>query len=470
MTNVTKDALVSIFTNAINLHATASKKHLCKDPRNLPIASASVSAEELCIDNTDDGNSERIRPSYDEDVCKNVEVSEERDVRKSIAQYPTVNINCINCIKSNNQEYDSKSALLDISRLARSSFCFRRLTRRCCFVFLVLLLYWASLLLCDDELARHDDKFYQSALRDWVAQNEALLRSEYRQRAETARAVCDKLGFHSSRYNSRKNSKRVSLKRVNWEYMYWARKEGLLYCKVPKSGSSTWVYNLLRLAGVPNTKLKTDIGLHKMLRNYYPRPRSKDEALYRRSLKLLVVRHPFDRILSAYRDKLESYERDLLYRNGYYHKMYGRNIVRAHRNFSGPSHGNRSEPTWREFVSYLLSTPTSHYDEHWRPIHLMCPPCASKYDVIAKMETFNEDTQYVIHQLGLEDRLSVEWIHASGSSSSADIAKTYYSQLTREQVLALYEKYRLDFELFAYDAADHIQASRTSTTAMSFNS
>ena len=30
------------------------------------------------------------------------------------------------------------------------------------------------------------------------------------------------------------------------------------------------------------------------------------------------------------------------------------------------------------------------------------------------METFSEDTQYILQQAGLEDKLSVEWKHRTG--------------------------------------------------------
>ena len=48
----------------------------------------------------------------------------------------------------------------------------------------------------------------------------------------------------------------------------------------------------------------------------------------------------------------------------------------------------RKEPSFVEFVEYLVETPIDKYDEHWRPIHLLCPPCHFNFDVIVKMETF----------------------------------------------------------------------------------
>ena len=45
----------------------------------------------------------------------------------------------------------------------------------------------------------------------------------------------------------------------------------------------------------------------------------------------MVVRHPFERILSAYRDKLEDLARDIDARDGFYYTMYGKHIVAEYR-------------------------------------------------------------------------------------------------------------------------------------------
>ena len=77
-----------------------------------------------------------------------------------------------------------------------------------------------------------------------------------------------------------------------------------------------------------------------------------------------------------------------MHRQGYYHRLYGRHIVKRHR--SPNSSVNKSEPTWPEFVQYLLATPTDQYDEHWKPMHQLCSPCILKFTVIVKMETFKQ--------------------------------------------------------------------------------
>ena len=74
----------------------------------------------------------------------------------------------------------------------------------------------------------------------------------------------------------------------------------------------------------------------------------------------MVVRHPMVRLVSAYRDKLES----LTEYNVRYH------MTDAPRMTSRRVQNNDSvadNPTFPEFVDYLIRTPPNLMDKHWAP-------------------------------------------------------------------------------------------------------
>jgi hypothetical protein len=84
------------------------------------------------------------------------------------------------------------------------------------------------------------------------------------------------------------------------------------------------------------------------------------------SKKWMVVRHPFERILSAYRDKLEN---STIHREDgthHFYEKYGRKIVARYRGKSPKElNGERIEPTLHEFVAYLINTDLTLYaDDH----------------------------------------------------------------------------------------------------------
>jgi len=105
----------------------------------------------------------------------------------------------------------------------------------------------------------------------------------------------------------------------------------VIHCAVcPQAASTNWLKNLPRLSGLPPDKvlklgrLKQNRQTNSLARAVVPQVNLTNLTLFLgshpRPSTFLIVRHPFDRLLSAYRDKLERY-------NTYYHKKYGAAIV-----------------------------------------------------------------------------------------------------------------------------------------------
>ncbi|XP_066971737.1 carbohydrate sulfotransferase 11-like [Macrobrachium rosenbergii] len=250
-------------------------------------------------------------------------------------------------------------------------------------------------------------------------------------------------------------------KRTTFHQMFVDRAHSLTWCKVPKAASTSWLHAFLELAGVNDVASKDMAGKHALLREKYPLlTNSLLKRIMPTSMKFMVVRHPFERILSAYRDKLENSERDLKDRGGYYYAIYGKRIVKAYRKSSSGSEfssNERKEPTFREFIQYLLDTDVEEYDEHWKPIFLLCTPCHIRYDVIAKMETLAKDAEFILYHRGLSGTVNIEWSHKTDQSKkTTDVLKSYYSQLTSSEIKQLYYKYLPDFLMFEYDAEPYL--------------
>ena len=68
-------------------------------------------------------------------------------------------------------------------------------------------------------------------------------------------------------------------------------------------------------------------------------------------------------------------------------------------------------PTFEEFLQFVSGRiPTnrtealrklSRTNNHWKPVYLNCAPCSEPYTIIAKMETFDQDVDYIRRRLGL---------------------------------------------------------------------
>lgn len=57
----------------------------------------------------------------------------------------------------------------------------------------------------------------------------------------------------------------------------------------------------------------------------------------------------------------------------------------------------------------------------------------------------------------LQHLIKPRWQH---KTTVNDVAKMYYSQLSRSDIQRLYQKYQLDFELFNYSIADYVKYAK----------
>ena len=99
--------------------------------------------------------------------------------------------------------------------------------------------------------------------------------------------------------------------------------------------------------------------------------------------------------------------------------------------------------TFSNFVDTMLGIPVEKWDQHWAPMHLLCPPCLP-FNAVARMETFSDDSQYIIQMAGLSNLLEVPWRNEKRKSASStfQLQLSYYRQISPDQLKRLVEIYR----------------------------
>ncbi|CAL8126402.1 unnamed protein product [Orchesella dallaii] len=197
-------------------------------------------------------------------------------------------------------------------------------------------------------------------------------------------------------------------------------------------------------------------------------PRIYEKSLHVTKYTMVVVRHPFKRLLSAYRDKIERVKGRL-----YYYKKYSTKIIARFRKSELGAVERSSKdrdyslkvPTFQEFVHYVLSTDPRKLDEHWRPIFLDCNPCHRTFDFILKVETLDDDKQKVLHSLRLSqsdpqykevEDVWIRWNNPSGGNEPKKNESFYYSQLSLRDMEKLYDLYEPDFRIFDYSPDPYV--------------
>ena len=112
---------------------------------------------------------------------------------------------------------------------------------------------------------------------------------------------------------------------------------------------------------------------------------------------MILVRSPFERVVSAYNDKMkidspgftptgfEPISRGI--REGY---------CKFRANETERSMIGDGTATFEDFVNFLvrLRSP-SEFDSHWMQFEHVCDPCNAGYDVIMKFDTYQDDFRYI---------------------------------------------------------------------------
>ncbi len=164
---------------------------------------------------------------------------------------------------------------------------------------------------------------------------------------------------------------------------------------------------------------------------------SKQEAEYRlhNYFKFMAVRHPFDRLLSAWRDKREYIKNK-------------RTLI--------------SQPTPAQVFSFkqflkqeVAMRGEAHFSDHWVEYWKDCHPCHVRYDSIVRLETMERDIQLILSKLpgptgnpNVLPRTNVK-SPSSPLKKLQDLAN-FYETIDEALMSKLLHRYKLDFKLFGY--------------------
>uniref|UniRef100_A0A1Q3FN39 Carbohydrate sulfotransferase n=1 Tax=Culex tarsalis TaxID=7177 RepID=A0A1Q3FN39_CULTA len=299
---------------------------------------------------------------------------------------------------------------------------------------------------------KHELLQQHKATKNGTNSNQYLIDMEYMKHRMENRVA--RLNEKCAEY--RLNEPKQNYKPKAWEYLI-NRDYHLVWCNVFKAASTSWMYNFNLLAGYSPEFLKKtkDVPLQ-LARQKYPRP-SVDalrEAI-NGSISFIIVRHPFERLVSAYKDKIQ-----YALPNSHHQKLGIRIIQKYRKVAKGQPWNTQKYPTFAEFVNYMLDEvrhPHFEIDMHWIPVTYFCTPCFFHYDVIAKFETLEEDQNYLISVGQLGNIIKPQWKNAGKGAHTNDVVLKLFGELEDEQVRGLYEYYKYDFELFGYGVEDYLK-------------
>merc|ERR1712029_7009 len=254
----------------------------------------------------------------------------------------------------------------------------------------------------------------------------SVLEQEQAKRVETLRSTCRKYNLGTEIQNKMdvslvdpevKDMEAFLLSqnlpnRPTWQQLICSKEHKLSFCPVYKSASTFILKKFLTIA--PSGKYDKESVKH--LENQanvlarkefgYLENWEKYPEFTKNGQTIIFVRHPFERLLSAFRDKLEDPSVKGGRFNEYYYNKYGRRMVMYYRKekITGPTY---KYPRFSEFIDFIVD----------------------------KNDYFQ-------------------------SSTYTDISKEYFATIERDTIRKLYKRYKIDFELFGYSPDEYIKMGK----------
>ena len=279
-------------------------------------------------------------------------------------------------------------------------------------------------------------------------------------------------------------------------YLLTEKTKTMAYCDIPKSASSTLrntfcimnsidpvIASQFRRHPIANAK-----ACHTSLYNNHSLRATNTEELTRLNnlniVKFMFVRHPFERLASAYNDKF------VIYKNLTYppesradgtkvtvaeaYISYIRDYQKKYMNMTSVDtclDDSSLEFKFSCFVEYVMDSTRNeekmtsvngqNKDIHWWPYSEMCRVCKISYDFIGHMEDLQGDIQMLLAKfpdnkalMELYERKKKINCTSNCEGSRNDEYLKYFRQLTKSTIYRLYKTFKNDFELGGYDFPD----------------
>lgn len=143
--------------------------------------------------------------------------------------------------------------------------------------------------------------------------------------------------------------------------------------------------------------------------------------------KFMFVRHPLERLVSAYRDQKP---------NGFFKKWRKEGKV----------------PNFSEFIDHLLEK-GNKFARPVEPLNKLCKPCPVRYEFVGSLDDFDDDITTILSSVGAEDFVTVPKRNETGynQKKSSTVVADFYKDIPRDKIKKIENIYIDDYFIFGFD-------------------
>ena len=166
--------------------------------------------------------------------------------------------------------------------------------------------------------------------------------------------------------------------------------------------------------------------------------------------KFVMIRHPLERLVSGFRNKIEPPFSDMSVRFPNYIKM---TILQRYRSTEFEKWRDSKTKynlsvTFEEFILYYVNSDLTTVNPHLKPIIHTCHPCRVRYNFYGNFQMYSQDAQMAMKRLSINsDFYRNKSLHLS-SQRTSNYLRQYYGRLSDVLKVRLYWKLREELEFY----------------------
>ena len=160
----------------------------------------------------------------------------------------------------------------------------------------------------------------------------------------------------------------------------------------------------------------------------------------------MFIRDPRERLVSAYRNKIEHPVTNNPAEQTLWDDIRTV-IVQFYRHTKEMNES--SYPTFSEFVHFLSDSDSADMNEHYKPMSALCQPCSVHYNYVGNFETLRRDADRILQYLNVD----TSWFWDRGrhfTNPTQSLVEKYYSMLTANDITLVENKFQEDILLYKY--------------------
>lgn len=179
--------------------------------------------------------------------------------------------------------------------------------------------------------------------------------------------------------------------------------------------------------------------------------------------KVIILRNPLERLVSAFRDKLEHpLDISAIYRQTF--EMIPRSIIEKYqpKKFQDWMNSNGSFELGLDFETYIrwiVDTPNEKLNEHFAPMIHLSQPCRLRYNFYGNFNRMSSDIQLILERLKVPADYYYDRNYYAPGQGTAMLLQHYYSTVNPQLKKALFEDFYTElyfyYTLFPEESQTH---------------